>query len=162
MYFAQKYKVSSMYSRLRYFLVFILVVFLSACGKKDNPVPVTELNYKVIAVESDPRYVSLRTIGGSAILVTGNICAGYNCNGVVLYRQKNDGAVDDFVAFDRTCTNEARDCAMEIDKHFPDLLVCPKCGSVFNMSGRYMEEGPAMYPLREFSCDFYNGDLRIY
>ncbi len=143
-------------------IVSIVLIFLVVgCNKKDNPVPVTSISYTVSEIESDARYLHLRIIGGSAVLQT-NTCVGYNCNGVVLYRQKNDGGVDDFCAFDRTCTYEGGDCAMEIDKAFPDLLVCPKCGSVFNMSGKYMEKGPAEFPLREFNCDYYNGDLRLY
>ncbi|MCQ2959150.1 MAG: Rieske 2Fe-2S domain-containing protein [Bacteroidales bacterium] len=142
-----------------FFLVFAL---FSSCGKHDNPVPVTGINYKVLDIENNPRYENLRTIGGSAILETGVVCTGFNCNGVAIYRQKNDGAVDDFKAYDRTCTYEANACAMEIDKNWPYVLVCPCCGSEFNMEGGYMEKGPAKYPLREFNCDFYNGDLRLY
>lgn len=140
----------------------VLIYLVIGCNKKDNPVPVTSISYTVLEIESDPRYLTLRTIGSSALLQTGETCVGYNCNGVVLYRQKNDGTIDDFCAFDRTCTHEAGDCAMEIDEAFPDLLVCPKCGSVFNMSGKYMEQGPAEFPLREFNCDYYNRDLRLY
>lgn len=148
---------------LRYIILFFSFLVMNCCGKKDNPVPVTSLNYNVLAIESDARYVNLRVIGGSAYLQTGSVCAGYNCNGVVLYRKEvGSKDADDFAAYDRTCTYEASDCAMEIDEAFSDLLVCPKCGSVFNMSGGYMEEGPAVYPLREFTCDFYEGDLRIY
>ena len=139
-----------------------LILLVIGCDKMDNPVPITSISYSVLDIESNPRYSNLRTIGASALLQTGEKCVGYNCNGVVLYRQKNDNAIDDFCAFDRTCTYEAGEYAMEIDKAFPDLLVCPKCGSVFNMSGNYMEQGPGQYPLREFNCDFYNGDLRLY
>ncbi len=145
-------------------LVWVLVcgVVITACGKHDNPVPVTSINYKILGIESDPRYTGVRTAGGSALLESGNMCTGYNCNGVVLYRVKVTGEYDDFKAYDRTCPYEASGSAMEINKAFPYVLVCPDCGSEFNMEGGYMEKGPADYPCREFSCDFYNGDLRLY
>ena len=144
-------------------ILYLVAIFCCAsCGKNENPVPVTSINYKILSVESDPRYSSLRTAGGSALLVSGSQCVGYNCNGVVLYRLKVSGEYDDFKAYDRTCPYEASDCAMEINSAFPYVLVCPTCGSEFNMEGGFMEKGPANYPCREFSCDFYDGDLRLY
>ncbi|MBQ4215490.1 MAG: Rieske 2Fe-2S domain-containing protein [Bacteroidales bacterium] len=151
-----------MHSKKYIFGLIICVLLTNSCKKHDNPVPVTSLTYTIYNIESDPRYESLRTPDGSAILECGTLCAGYNCNGVIIYRQKTAGSVDDFRAFDRTCTHEANSCAMEIDKNWPFILKCPCCGSEFNVNGGYMEKGPAEYPLREFNCDFYNGDLRIY
>ncbi len=148
--------------RFRLCFITVLILFSTSCGKHENPVPVTSLNYKVLSIESDARYGNLRVAGGSAILQTGNMCAGYNCNGVVVYRVKTTGEYDDFKVFDRTCPNEVSSCAMEINPAFPYVLYCPCCGSEFNMEGNYMEKGPANYPLREFDCDFYDGDLRIY
>jgi nitrite reductase/ring-hydroxylating ferredoxin subunit len=148
---------------LRYF--FILNIFLLSgtlsCNKERNLVPVTSINITVFDVESDPRYSNLRIRGNSIKLISPD-CLGYNCNGVILFRLKNEQAYDDYKAYDLTCTFEANSCAMEIDTSFSDLLTCPCCGSVFNLEGGYMEKGPARFPLREFQCDFFEGDLRIY
>ena len=78
-------------------VAFVNCVLLSACSKHENPVPVTSINYKILGIESDPRYTGVRTSGGSALLECGNMCVGYNCNGVVLYRVKVTGEYDDFV-----------------------------------------------------------------
>lgn len=142
--------------------IIILLSIISSCNKKDNPVPVTSISYSVYNIESNARYENLLVPDGAAYLETGSICVGYNCNGVVLYRLKTTGEIDDFKAYDRTCPYEANDCSMEIDENWSYILKCPKCGSEFNMNGGYMEKGPAEYPLREFNCDFYNGDLRLY
>ncbi len=151
-----------MHNKAKYIIEIALCFIMISCHKHDNPVPVTSISYTVLSVETNPRYEPLRIIGGSALLASGEKCVGFNCNGVVLYRQKNNGGVDDFRAYDRTCTFEANECAMEIDSNWPYILKCPCCGSEFNMEGGYMEKGPAEYPLREFNCDFYNGDLRLY
>jgi Rieske Fe-S protein len=153
------YPVKCKYVKQFIFIGIVVLLCLISCRKDENPVPVTSLTYKVLAIEGDARYSNLRTAGGSAILQTGNLCAGHNCNGVVVYRVKVSGECDDFRAFDRTCTFEASGSAMEIDESWPYILRCPTCGSEFNMEGGYMEKGPAKYPLREFDCDFYDGDL---
>lgn len=142
-------------------IVYVAIISLWACSKHDNPVPVTSVNYSILSIESDPRYSDIRTPGGSAVIESGS-CLGYNCNGIILYRVKVTGEIDDFRAFDRTCPHEVSDCAMEINSAFPYILVCPCCGSEFNLEGAFMEKGPAEYPLREINCDFYNGDLRLY
>lgn len=135
---------------------------LSGCNKEDNPVPVTPIEVLIYNIESNPKYSNLQTAGNAVIIYKPSECLGYKCNGVVLYRYKTEGAVDDFKAFDVTCTHEASTCAMEVDTVFSDLMTCPCCGSIFNLMGGYMEKGPAKFPLRQFNCDFYNGDVRIY
>jgi len=150
------------FTKPKYFLLLLSLFAFFSCNKEKNPVPVTTVNTTVFEIESDPRYNDLLITYNSAYLQKNWDCLGYNCNGIVLFRNKVERGYDDFKAFDRTCTNEAHSCAMEIDEAFPDLLVCPCCGSVFNMIGGYMQQGPAKFPLREFQCDFYDGDLRIY
>ncbi len=143
-----------------YFFVFFNILFLFSCKKEQNPVPFTSVNIHIFNIESDPQYSALRSPLNSVYVSSSN-CVGYNCNGVVVFRAKVEGGHDDYKAFDRTCTHEADTCAMEIDSAFPDLLVCPCCGSVFSMIGGYMQQGPAKHPLREYNCDFYDGDLYI-
>lgn len=149
-------------SHVSKYIISTLLLVITSCGKHENPVPVTSISYSIINIDADPRYESVWSINGSTYIESGAMCVGYNCNGVVLYRVKHENTVDDFRAFDRTCTYEANACSMEIDPHFPDILRCPCCGSEFNMNGGYIEKGPAEYPLREFPCDYYNGDLRLH
>lgn len=148
----------------RYFFLIpiFLIISVISCNKRENPVPITSVNVTIFDIESDPLYTELRVSGNSALLIKPSECLGYHCNGIIIFRYKTEGNVDDFRAFDVTCTKEADSCAMEIDHAFADLLTCPCCGSVFTMQDGYMIQGPAKYPLREYQCDFMNGDLRIY
>lgn len=143
-----------------FFLLFLLLISFS-CKKEQNPVPFTSVDIRVFDIESDPQYSALRS-PLNAVYLSSSKCVGYNCNGIVIFRAKVEGAYNDYRAFDRTCTHEAHSCAMEIDSAFPDLLVCPCCGSIFSMIGGYMQQGPAKHPLREYTCDFYEGDLYIH
>ena len=104
-----------MLHKYKQILPIVLTIMLISCGKKDNPVPLTSINYVIYNVESDSRYSNLRISGGSEYLKAGNICVGYNCNGVVLYRMKTAGETDDFRAYDRTCPYEANDCSIQND-----------------------------------------------
>jgi len=133
------------------------VVFLLACVRDENPVPIVRESFWIYNIESDPEYTQL-LVQNNSLYVTG----GYLDNGIIIYRYKTEGTVDDFLAFDRTCPNEADTCIMKIDKNDFFKAVCSCCGSEFNIIGNYMEKGPAKYPLRRFKCDFIDGDLHIY
>lgn len=149
-------------NRFYFYIIYLCVLlFTHSCKKYENPVPYTPVNVVIINIESDPRYSQLQFEGQSAWVQRPADCLGYNCNGIILYRYKQEYDYDDFIAYDATCTHEADSCSMIIDESFPDLLECPCCGSVFDMRYGYMLKGPAKYPLRELQCTYTNGDLRI-
>ena len=145
----------------KYFLILLIILGAAACNKEKNPVPSTYVDIWITDIDSDSRYTDLRVPYGAVNVKQGDKCWGYKCNGVVLFRAKLEGAYDDFRAFDRTCTFEAGSIQMEIDQGFSDQLICPGCGSIFSMIGGYMVQGPAKHPLREFYCEYYDGDLWV-
>ncbi|MFO7869030.1 MAG: Rieske 2Fe-2S domain-containing protein [Bacteroidales bacterium] len=152
-----------MKSKNIFIIIYVLTCILSSCNKDHNPVPQTSLNNVLIYnIEDDPEYSDVRNLYGSVYYDRNNICDGYNCNGIIIFRAKIEDAHDDFKVFDRTCTHEAGNCALNIDSEYSEKLVCPCCGSVFNMIGEYMEKGPAKYPLQQFDCNYSDGNLRIY
>ncbi len=77
---------------------------------------------------------------------------GYGLGGLIIYRAE----FNSFLAFDRACTHEAtRTCVLESDG---SMLECPCCGSEFWMVNNdiagTVHLGPAVYPLKKYSCTF--------
>ncbi|MDR1762164.1 MAG: hypothetical protein LBR55_06915 [Bacteroidales bacterium] len=138
-----------------------LVLFFS-CKKDKNPVPLTYPNLTIQNIEIDAQYHQLRLMGQSVYIKRSALCLGYNCNGIIIYRYKTDYDYDDFRVFDATCPYDLGNQILTIDKAFPDLAECKKCGSIFSMYGDYMLQGPARYPLRMLRSSFIEGDLHIY
>ncbi|MDR2963367.1 MAG: hypothetical protein LBU90_07035 [Bacteroidales bacterium] len=142
-------------------ILFLSVVILASCGKRENPVPLTEVNFTIQNIEYDPQYGILRMVGQSVFMRNSAQCWGYNCNGIIVYRYKADYDWDDFRVFDATCPHCLGAQAFVIDAAFPDMASCPRCGSIFTMHGDYMLQGPARHPLRLIRSSFINGDLHI-
>ncbi|MBT4397969.1 MAG: hypothetical protein HOD37_00720, partial [Bacteroidetes bacterium] len=80
------------------FFTLVLGIILLACGREQQiPVPYVYVNYTVYL--NNPSNDHLRVPGGSLILPDlGN-------HGIIIYR-RSIGDVNDFVAFDLTCTHE--------------------------------------------------------
>lgn len=143
---------------MRLFTIIIsLLLVLFACKKDQNPVPRTGDNFWIYNINSDPEYTKLLA-PFNALIYTG----GYLKNGIIVYRVKMEEAVDDFVAYDRTCTYEANTCVMEWTQKDNYYCTCKCCKSRFNLTGGYMEKGPAKFSLRKFNCDYIDGSLHIY
>ena len=144
-----------MFNKIAFFL--ILAVTVVNCKKDQNPVPRSGDNIWIRDINSDPEYTKLLA-PFNAVVLTG----GYNRNGILLYRLKVEGTIDDFVAFDRTCTYEADSCATIWSIKTPYYCICKCCNSKFNIIGSYFETGPAKYPLRKYNCEYIDGSIHIY
>lgn len=128
------------------------------CKNKDqNPVPKVGVNIWLTDINQDPEYSKLLA-PYNAIICNG----GYLQNGIIVYRVKIEEAVDDFVAYDRTCTNEANSCVMIWTQKDNYYCTCKCCNSKFNLTGGYLEKGPAKFPLRKYSCEYIDGTIHIY
>lgn len=141
-----------------FFRFLIITICLLACDKNDNPVPQVAVNKVIRNIEADAQYNSILTINNAVIIKN----EGFNKNGILVYRQKKEGATDDFLAFDLTCTNEVGTCAMTWNASDAWYATCPCCNSRFNILGGYMESGAAKEPLRQYKCVFSDGNLYIY
>ena len=141
----------------RFAIIIFLFLLLFACKKDQNPVPRSGDNFWIYNINQDPEYTKLLA-PFNALVYTG----GYRKNGIIVYRIKLEEAVDDFVAYDRTCPYESSTCVMVLGKGGLYNCTCKCCGSVFNLYGGYMENGKTKYPLRKYSCDYIEGSLHIY
>jgi len=143
---------------MKHFKIYLLFFAICiACTKDENPVPRVSVNIWKYDIASDPELTNLLA-PFNGVVVTG----GYKLNGIIIYRLKNEGAFDDFVAYDRTCPYESSTCVMVLGKGGLYNCTCKCCGSVFNLYGGYMENGKTKYPLRKYSCDYIEGSLHIY
>ena len=138
-------------------LLLILLCIVFACKKDQNPVPCSGDNIWIDNINADPEYTTLLA-PFNALVFTG----GYLKNGIIIYRVKKEEAIDDFVAYDRTCPYEVSTCVMEWNIKDNFYCICKCCKSKFNLTGGYMENGPAKFSLRRFNCEYVNGSLHIY
>lgn len=139
---------------------FILIAFsvlLTVLSCKDvHPVPAVEADIFIPDIETDPEFIDLNVLY-NYVFLTG----GYLDNGIIIVRQKFDGAYDDFIAFDRTCPYEVNSCRVLKDVDNSIYVKCECCNSKYEVASGYPIEGPSSYPLRQFKCSFYNGSLQI-
>lgn len=138
-------------------LVFSVLLLGAGCKKEQNPVPRVEEDLWFYNIEADAQFAKL-TGPYNGVIVTG----GYNNNGILIYRLKNENAEDDFVAYDRTCPYEVSNCKLLWKNSDPFYCECSCCKSKYNLIGEYMENGPAEHPPRKFKTEFINGNLHIY
>lgn len=136
--------------------VAVLVLVIFGC-KKDNTVPAVSVSLYYPNIEADAQLNTLIT-PYNAKMVTG----GYKGNGILIYRLKKDYAIDDFIAFDRTCPYEADTQRFYWSNKNPQICRCPTCGTTYNLVGGYLEKGPSKYPPRRFVADFVDGDLHVH
>jgi len=146
-------KVSKIYKTA--FNFFILMIVLFSC-KDNHPIPSNIKDIWIYNIELDPQFSSLQTTY-MPVFVTG----GFKGNGVIIVRQKYDGYTDDFLAFDRTCPYEADACIVRFDESKMNLE-CECCETEFYVGDGYPISGPSKFPLRQYKCDFIDGNLHIY
>ncbi len=138
-------------------LITVLVVMIIsglACNREHQvPVPYIYVNYTVYL--NNPSNNHLRVPGSHSLI------DGQGNQGIFLYR-KTLGEPDDFIAFDRTCTNEPLEgCIVALDST-GFYLECPCCGSKFSVFDGYPTQGPAKWPLKQYTTHYAGSTLRIY
>lgn len=129
-------------SNLIIFFTLCNLIFTQSCKHKDDIVPNVYVDFYFYL--SDPDFSALNAIGNS-VYVTG----GYS--GLLIYRK----SADDFMVFDRACTNApSKECErVEVDESGL-FAVCPCCSSRFTIIDGYVVEGPASRPLKEYVASF--------
>lgn len=134
--------------------VLIFLILTSACGREQQiPIPYVPVNHTVYL--TNPSNDNLRVPGGYSIIQDqGNL-------GIILYRV-SIGDVNDFVAFDLTCSHEPNEtCKVFVDST-EFLLECPCCGSKFSIFTGFPSEGPARWPLKQYETSSNSHTVRIY
>lgn len=132
-------------------LLLLLLIFAS-CGKENRCfVPIGLTNFEI--EPNSAYYAGLNNVGGYIYLTGGH-------RGVIVVRT----ALDQFVAFERTCPADST-TAVEISSDWgSSLLECPKCHSCFLVysDGIPMEGSAANCPLYQYSTLYSGGILYVY
>lgn len=152
------------YSKLRKFLLILLVSLLIAgCNKREKHL-VPDVPTDFVINLDDPRFIDLNAVGNSVIVTSsywGNLSAGYSNHGFIVYR----AGQDEFYAFDRTCTFEEQlDEAVNFDSLSIFNVKCPNCGSVYVLpSLAYPDkDGPATYPLKQYHAEYSGNTVWVH
>ena len=142
-------------SGLNIYLTLIIVLILNFGCKREHqqPIPYVFVNYTVYL--NNPSNSHLRVPGNYSFI------NGQGNHGIFLFR-KSLGEADDFIAFDRTCSNEPLGkCIVDMDST-GFYLECPCCGSTFGIFDGYPASGPAKWPLKQYQTYNTGNELRIY
>lgn len=134
--------------------ILFLLVSGYACNREHQvPIPYIYVNYTVYL--NNPSSQHLRAPGSYSEI------DGQGNHGIFLYR-KTLGEPDDFIAFERTCSNEPlENCVVALDST-GFYLECPCCGSKFSVFDGFPTEGPAKWPIKQYQTYYSGNTLRIY
>jgi len=128
-----------------FFIPLFIILFFIQCDDDDIPFPYI------------PVYATLQVDTELGNLLPGQYKTvdGYGLGGLIIFRLSQN----EFMAFDRACTYEAKgNCVLSDEGSY---FSCPCCGSQFwmvlneDLAGTIMN-GPASYPLKRYSC-LFNG-----
>ncbi len=140
--------------RMIFYIILFTTFSLLSCDKQkeNNPVP-----YKYINIFLNPnstQYQDLNTVGGWVYLTD-----GVGGKGLIVYRL----AIDQFVAFDRTCTYDPDIIDAVVDVEASGLtLIDSVCGSKFLIIDGSVTNGPATIGLKQYFTDYDGQMLHIY
>lgn len=139
---------------LLFFTGMFMLIFYGC--KDEHPVPQTNSNFWLYNIETNPELTNLLTTG-TPVFVSG----GYKNNGIIIVRVFYDNSISDFIALDRTCPHETDSCIVNYNKNTA-YFQCECCGSEFYSGDGYPVSGPSKFPLRQFKCDFIDGNIHVY
>lgn len=137
------------------FLVFAAI--FSGCKNQNNDViPDVYVNFQIDLLY-DIEFRDLNAIGNHVIVTSGtnnwgSRAAGYDNNGIIVYRS----LMDEFNAYDRTCPYDyAKDrSSVKVNVDFT-VAVCPRCSTNYALSAfGTAVSGPGKYPLKNYNTSF--------
>lgn len=145
------------------FIVSLLVVLCSACGKEEdkNVIPAEPVNFKVNLNSAD---AVLRTPGSYKEYIKGSypILAGESLGygGLLIINSFYATNTPDLLAYDLGCPNElAREIRVKADNN--GKAKCPKCGRIYNLmeNGRVVSESSNLHLQRYVVVPTSNPDV---
>lgn len=157
-------------SKIKYFFVSLTIIFLTvSCeNNKNDVIPDTYINF-TMDISGDILFSGLSAIGNSVIVTSqtnnwGSRAAGYDNNGVIVYRAQFDGVTPEFYAYDRTCPHDyaTGELSVKVNIDFTQAI-CPKCSTRYELSvGGISSSGPGKYPLKNYKTSFDGRYLRVW
>jgi len=136
-------------TKLIFFVTTVLFISFSSCNKDD------EIAYTYVDIYIDinrPEFISLNSVGNYEY-ITGGV------NGIIVYRT----SVDQFMAYDRTCTYQPENnCRVSADQsnNFAECKEC--CNSAFLLLDGSVTHGPATKPLKQYQTTFDGTTIHIF
>ncbi len=145
-------------------LFVIIFLFLTSCSdEKNDVIPDVYVDFYISL--SDPLFFNLNAVGNSVIITyqtnnLGSYAAGYNNNGIIIYR----ATLDQFFAYDRTCPHDYSvnhiSVKVNIDGSF---AICPECGTSYALpAGGVPYSGIGKYPLKNYSVSFDGTNVHVW
>lgn len=143
------------YKSIIYFSSILLFLGGSFSCDRERQVPVPYIFVDYTVYLNNPSNSHLKEPNSYLLLPNeGNL-------GIILYR-RTVGDYNDFVALDLTCTNEPLgSCKVAFDDT-GFYLVCPCCGSKFQVWDGLVAAGPAKWSLKEYPTLLTLSTVRIY
>ncbi len=136
-----------------FLLLFSFGMILSgipACKKETQAVPNVSVNISLYA--ADPTFVPLNAVNGWLYVNGGN-------RGILVFRK----SLSEFIAFDRTCTNNPANVNEFVKVDASNInAACSNCGSTYSMFDGTKGTGPAPYPLKIYQNTFDGTVLHIF
>ena len=139
-------------TKLPIFLTITLIsILFIRCDKNQSNIPYVYVNFPITI--GDPEYFDLEAVGNHVFIKNAGV------NGIIIYRS----SINEFHAYDRTCTYKPeKNCAVIDDSTSSILVKCPCCGSKFGLDYGYVTSGPATRPLKEYHTSFDGVTLHVY
>lgn len=138
-------------------LAIAISLSLSGC-QRQYPVNIPYVTFDFTINILDPQFVNLQAVGGTAIIDGGS-------RGIVIYRV----SIDQFNAYERHCTYDSENACGKVSFDGSGIILVDDdcsgagCGSKFNVIDGSVTNGPAQYPLIQYSTQFDGmALLRIY
>lgn len=129
----------------------------SFCKKKNTTqsnVPYLPIN--IIVYPNDPIYLNKLQVVGGWVYVSGGV------NGIVIYRQTMTGAINDFIALERTSTYLPDNAGASVKVQSDNFtLKDTVSGSKWQLNNGSVLSGPATLPLRQYSATYDAGNGRL-
>lgn len=145
-------------SKIKYFFILpVFVLLILSCEKNKNDViPDTQVSF-VMDITGDILFSGLNAIGNSVVVTSatnnyGRYAAGYDNNGIIIYRAD----LDQFYAYDRTCPYDfvVNNKSVKVKVDFIQAL-CPECSTAYSLpTGGVPITGPGKYPLKNYRTYF--------
>jgi nitrite reductase/ring-hydroxylating ferredoxin subunit len=145
-------------SKIRYFFISLVIIILLVSCKKENydVIPNVYIDF-TMDITGDVLFTSLSAIGNSVIVTSqtnnwGKYAAGYDNNGIIVYRS----LLDEFNAYDRTCPYDyaVNGLSVKVNVDFTQAI-CPQCSTHYALSAYGTPvSGPSRYPLKNYKTSF--------
>lgn len=130
---------------------------LNAC-QRQYPVNIPYVTFDYTINILDPLYVNLQAVGGSVLIDGGS-------RGIIIYRV----SIEQFNAYERHCPYDSENACGKVDFDSSGILLVDNdcggsgCGSKFNIIDGSVLNGPAQYPLIQYTTSFDGmAMLRVY